>query len=309
MRPGRIDASLIIVAFNAERFIASAIRSLLDQSYENFELIIVDDGSRDGTADIVREFQDPRIRLIIHEKNLGIGTARNRGIEEVRGARFCFCDADDAWRRERLAKLCRTARAYPDFFVGSDIYYCRSRKNGTLVPWRTLYERRRVKADVIFFPSPAEFVKYGLHVYPLVPTEVVRRSSISFRQEYWGHEWLCFTLELFRAGLKLAVLKEPLYLYRMTPGSDSVKNTTLVSQLKAFSYLFSTAIPDAETRAELHKSQKVAKHRLLTTAILEKKWKLALAAAVRSPGSIGYLSKRIPPWLLMRLISFLAESM
>ena len=94
-------ASVIIPAYNTERYLGEAIESVLSQDYEPFELIVVDDGSTDRTAEVARSF-GTRLRLH-HQSNLGTGPARNAGIGLARGDLFAFVDADDLWTEGRLA--------------------------------------------------------------------------------------------------------------------------------------------------------------------------------------------------------------
>jgi hypothetical protein len=86
--------SIVMPAYNAERYIGAAIDSVLAQTWPNWELIVVDDGSTDRTAEIVRAYGDPRITLL-QQANHGIGHARNTALEAVRGTFLCFLDSDD----------------------------------------------------------------------------------------------------------------------------------------------------------------------------------------------------------------------
>ncbi len=94
--------SVVMPIFNVEAFVGEAIRSVLDQSFKDFELICVDDGGSDGSMDIVRGFVDPRIRIIC-QQNRGLAGARNTGIAHARGAFVALLDSDDLWHRDKLA--------------------------------------------------------------------------------------------------------------------------------------------------------------------------------------------------------------
>lgn len=98
--------SVIIPAYNAEVFITQTLRSVLAQTYSPFEVLVVDDGSRDRTPEIVRDLahQDERIRLV-QQANAGVAAARNRGIQEARGVLIAPIDADDLWTPDAMAKL------------------------------------------------------------------------------------------------------------------------------------------------------------------------------------------------------------
>jgi len=94
--------SVVIPAYNAERFLAEAIESVLAQAYEPLEIIVVDDGSTDATAAITRRFA-PAV-VCIGQPNAGIGAARNRGVDAAGGELLAFLDADDLWTPGRLRR-------------------------------------------------------------------------------------------------------------------------------------------------------------------------------------------------------------
>jgi len=96
--------SVIISTYNRAHLIGRAIQSVLNQTYQDFEVIVVDDGSTDNTEEIVKSFNDPRIRYIRHEKNKGAAAARNTGIKAARGKYIAFQDSDDEWLPEKLEK-------------------------------------------------------------------------------------------------------------------------------------------------------------------------------------------------------------
>ena len=93
--------SVVMPVFNVEKYVGEAIQSVLEQTYENFELIIVDDGGTDESVAICRQFEDPRIRLV-HQANRGLAGARNRGIGEGRGVFVALLDSDDRWAPDKL---------------------------------------------------------------------------------------------------------------------------------------------------------------------------------------------------------------
>jgi len=99
--------SIIIPMYNRERFIGRAINSCLRQAYENFELIIVDDGSLDKSVDIVKGYVDNRIKLICHDVNRGVGPARNTGVSVATGKWVVFFDSDDELLPEALSTIYR----------------------------------------------------------------------------------------------------------------------------------------------------------------------------------------------------------
>jgi len=110
--------SVILTCFNGERYIAKAIQSVLDQTWRDFELIVVDDGSTDGTSAVVRAIPDPRLRYV-RKENSGPGAARNTGIEAATGEWVAFLDCDDWWLATKLERQMDTARAARADFVCS----------------------------------------------------------------------------------------------------------------------------------------------------------------------------------------------
>lgn len=104
--------SVVIPLYNKEALIGRTLESVLAQSYRDFEIVVVDDGSRDGSADVVKSFADPRIRLI-HKENAGVSAARNRGIAEARGEFIALLDGDDIWKPDYLSTVANLIKRYP----------------------------------------------------------------------------------------------------------------------------------------------------------------------------------------------------
>lgn len=98
----QIKISVIMPVYNGERYIKQSIEGILSQTYENFELIIIDDCSEDNTLLVIQSFNDSRISTIKLKKNSGVASARNVGLERASGAAISFCDADDIWYPEKL---------------------------------------------------------------------------------------------------------------------------------------------------------------------------------------------------------------
>ena len=106
--------SVIIPLYNKENFIANTLQSVLDQSFSDFEVIIVSDCGTDKSLDIVKTYTDPRIKIIEHLKNKGLSTSRNTGIKNSRTEYIAFLDADDLWKPSFLEKIDVLISQYPD---------------------------------------------------------------------------------------------------------------------------------------------------------------------------------------------------
>jgi glycosyltransferase involved in cell wall biosynthesis len=104
--------SIIIPVYNSAAYVADALRSALAQDYENKEVIVVDDGSTDSTAEILKSFQDQIV--VLGQKNAGPGAARNRGIRHAKGVYIAFLDADDYWAPGKLRLQVEYLEQHPD---------------------------------------------------------------------------------------------------------------------------------------------------------------------------------------------------
>lgn len=105
-QPDQPLVSIVTPAYNCAAFISSTIKSVQQQTYLNWELLVIDDCSIDETAEVVREFsrKDQRIQLLQLTKNSGAAAARNEGITAATGRFLSFLDSDDLWHREKLSK-------------------------------------------------------------------------------------------------------------------------------------------------------------------------------------------------------------
>ena len=125
--------SVVIPLYNKEKQIAYTLQSVQNQTFQDFEIVIVDDGSTDDSIIEVEKFSDSRIRLI-HQENAGVAAARNRGIEEAKGDLIAFLDADDEWKPEYLATQHHLSQKYPDCSVFVCNYEFRSIDGRTTFP-------------------------------------------------------------------------------------------------------------------------------------------------------------------------------
>jgi glycosyltransferase involved in cell wall biosynthesis len=136
--------SVVIPLYNKAPHIERAVRSVLAQTEQDFAIIVVDDGSNDGGAEVVKSISDPRIR-IFRQDNQGVSVARNKGIELAQTDLIAFLDADDAYKPQFLETILRLRKKYPEAGAYSTAYEI-IKKNGRTV---------RVKFKAIP-PSPWE---------------------------------------------------------------------------------------------------------------------------------------------------------
>lgn len=136
--------SVVIPTYNREATIGNSIQSILNQTWRNFEIIIVDDGSTDDTYQVVEAFADDRIRYVYMDQNGGASRARNAGIRLAKSEFIAFLDSDDEWLPTKLEKQMQVMLQAPET-VG--LVYCRmrgTRKDGTTLicpePWKPAEE-------------------------------------------------------------------------------------------------------------------------------------------------------------------------
>lgn len=120
--------SIIIPLYNKELYIERSISSVLNQTFKNFELIVVDDGSTDNGPNIVKNILDKRIYLI-QQENKGVSSARNKGIDASKYEFIAFLDADDEWKPEFLETILKLVNKYPDAGAYATAYCSDNGKN------------------------------------------------------------------------------------------------------------------------------------------------------------------------------------
>ena len=123
--------SIVIPLYNKKGLITRTLRSVINQTFQDFEIVIVDDGSTDGSVDVVKEINDSRIRIISQE-NQGVSVARNTGIQEAKSDYVALLDADDEWFPDFLENLIDLIEKYPECQFFASKYELRDEKGGVI---------------------------------------------------------------------------------------------------------------------------------------------------------------------------------
>ena len=161
--------SVVIPLYNKRQSVARGIRSVLAQSFTDFELLVVDDGSSDGSAAVVEGFSDSRIRVLSQE-NQGVSVARNRGILEAKGELVAFLDADDEWQPNHLAVMAGILEERPEI-QAAGAGYCVSDGESVQEALADLFPDATQEVVVDFFEA-------ALSTQPLWSSSVVIRRSL-----------------------------------------------------------------------------------------------------------------------------------
>ena len=124
--------SVVIPAYNQAEFLLETIQSVLNQTYQHFEIIVVNDLSTDNTDDVMRQFTDPRIKYIVHEKNLRLPATRNTGMRASQGDIIALLDADDLFTPDKLQAHVDFLQAHPEIGVSYNARYELNHSSSTI---------------------------------------------------------------------------------------------------------------------------------------------------------------------------------
>lgn len=227
--------SVLMPAFNAEKYIAQAVDSILQQSFHHFELIILNDGSTDGTSQIIGGMNDQRIRVIHLDQNQGLVKARNRLVDEARGKYLAFLDSDDVAMPDRLQRQVDFLERGGADLCGS-AYYSLYESKGQTKSSKERYTDADIRA-LITISSPL------CNPAVMGKAEIFKRFPYSAGKDYAEDYSLWAQLAL--AGCRFANLKEKLITYRIHEKQTSqVRNseTNVVFEKSRQEYLLGLGI-------------------------------------------------------------------
>ncbi len=217
-----VTVSVIIPVFNAEKYISTCIESLISQSYSDFEIICVDDGSTDNSPRILQQYMsmDPRIK-IIEQKNQFAGNARNTGMEVASGKYCMFLDVDDFFEKNMIELQVRQIeRDHGDICIcDADIYDDQAgtfRKSEWLLAKSYIphvpFNREEIKDHIFFIKTPAAWNM-------IISSAFIKEHALKF-QETKNTNDLYFTYAVLNLAQKITVVDMVLVHYRIGTGSN-----------------------------------------------------------------------------------------
>jgi GT2 family glycosyltransferase len=227
-----VHVSVVIPAYNAAGTIRAALDSVAAQTFRDFEVIVVDDNSVDGTAEVVRSCwggaEDSRRRLIRLDCNLGPAGARNAGMREARGEWIAFLDGDDAWLPWRLSAQMACVAACPDAALVCGEVVLREAA-GQAAP--SLPANWTPGADTVTETSLEDFVDSN----PVPTSTVLARKDVlrrvgGFDEQFRGPEDIDLWMRVAASGRVLKI-RAPLAAYREAPGSLSMTPATFLPEI------------------------------------------------------------------------------
>lgn len=216
--------SVIIPAYNQEKYIGECLKSLTEQKYDNIEIIIINDGSVDGTQDIVDKWASVDNRIITKRiENSGVSIARNTGIDIANGKYIMFVDSDDIIHEDlilSLVKMCESG-SYDISFCGIQ-EFCGDNEKGDIhrfsesedIDSKDFYNILSEKNIDILFGAP-----YG----KLFLADIIRKNRILFEKKQSIGEDFIFNMEILKLSPRVIYTNRILYYYRLSPDSLSKK--------------------------------------------------------------------------------------
>ena len=207
-----------MASYNARKYISDSIDSIIAQTYHNWELLITDDCSADGTRDILKQYEekDSRVRVAYMEKNLGAGHTRNRSIERAQGRYIAFCDSDDRWMPTKLEQQINFMKEKDCGMVFSSYIVCDENNNNKgviIAPRKQSLFQTKCDDKIGFLTCMYDTEKIGGKM--LMPT-------IRKRQDY------AHVLQVLQKCKYAYGMKEPLAYYRIHTGSISHNKWSLI---------------------------------------------------------------------------------
>ncbi|KKK38894.1 glycosyl transferase family 2 [Mesobacillus campisalis] len=220
--------SIIMPAFNCENYIGESINSVIGQTYQNWELIVIDDDSRDNTVNVLESIssEDNRIRFYKNVQNLGVSETRNRAISIAEGQWIAFLDSDDIWENNKLEiQMDYVRKLNAEFvFTGS----------------RFINEEGKYFKGIFEVPDVVSYERLRKH-------NVISCSSVLLKKDFFKeikmendsmHEDYAVWLRVLRTGVLAYGVNEPLLIYRISRNSKSGnKIKTIQMTYKVFRYI------------------------------------------------------------------------
>jgi glycosyltransferase involved in cell wall biosynthesis len=229
--------TVLMPVYNVAGYVGEAIESILNQTFTDFELLIIDDGSTDATYEKAGSFADPRIRLIRNESNIGLANTLNKGIESARGEYIARMDGDDISLPQRLEKQLVILEQHPKTDICGAGYRFFGSKN---------YE--------VIYPCTHDAIRVGLifgccMIIPLMRRESLIKHNLRYEQKFFPAEDYRFWIRCI-GQLTMHNLQEVLFLYRAHPAqvSETMHNQSEMAAGIANSYfrsLFPSLTQDA----------------------------------------------------------------
>lgn len=209
--------SVLMSAYNSDDYVGRTIDSVLNQSYKDFDFIIIENGSTDNTREVIRRYSDPRIKVIELDENIGLSGALNLGLKQSESRWIARIDSDDLWTEEKLEKQMHFLMQHQDYcLLASWVDYidANDKKIGEsrepLIAWEPVKAKYDANKAVVFCHSSIIFDRVDV------------MSVGGYHKQFWPTEDADLWNRLIEKGKKMQILPYPLTLYRIYDGGNSI---------------------------------------------------------------------------------------
>ncbi len=219
---GPTTVSILLPAYNARAIVERAIDSVLAQTHRDWELIVVDDASSDGTAEAImaRYAGEPRVRVLKAPSNGGPARARNQALQDARGQWVALIDADDAWRPERLERLLARGGHDADLVFDNLCGYDAHARVETGPVFEALPDAGFGVDDLIAPLVQNSELDFG-YLKPLIRRSLLSEHGIAYDDVLRTSEDVLLYLELLIVGARVSATSEAMYIYTTPRGGKS----------------------------------------------------------------------------------------
>jgi glycosyltransferase involved in cell wall biosynthesis len=207
------EISIVLPAYNCGSFLKEAIESMLNQSFEDFELIIINDGSTDKTEDVIKSFSDPRIIYLKNEKNSGLVYTLNKGIDIAKGNYIARMDGDDIALPTRLAKQKAILDEHPEISAAASTITFINEKNEPAGDWQL--DKATIHSSEIKRCLPHE--NCIAHPSVMIRSQILKELKYNPYQK--NIEDYDLWLRIMSRGYSITKVEEPQILYRIHDSS------------------------------------------------------------------------------------------
>lgn len=213
--------SVIIPFYNEEKYIKQCLDSVINQTYKNLEIILINNNSTDETINIVKNIKDSRIKILNCNRQ-GVSYARNQGIKKATGRYIAFIDADDFWIKDKLEKQIKFIKENNYKFIYSDYIYLKNKKQKRVIVPKSLTYKQAIKNTTIFTSTV------------MIDTKYIKKKIIEMPPLKRGEDSATWW-QILKTGITAYGMNEPLSYYRIKEKSlSSNKIKSLISTWKIY---------------------------------------------------------------------------
>jgi glycosyltransferase involved in cell wall biosynthesis len=299
--------SVVIPAYNAERTILETIKSVQQQSFSGFEIIVINDGSTDRTLELLQGVKDERLRVFSYE-NAGVAVARNRGISHATGEFIAFVDADDLWTPDKLELQLAALRQHPEAGAAYSWTYFMYEQEGSVVPGKPVFFEGNVYPKLLV----NNIVGNGSNI-------LVRRKAIESVGEFEPTLKSCEDWDFYiRLAAKWHFVVVPKYqiLYRQSPKAMTSKVEVMEKEaLRVVERAYQAAPPEYKflknhSLAWVYEycTQQYLKHSTDMSGVHQAGHKLWKAIRLHPPILLGDYAQSLMRWFIKKWIFMQVET-